>query len=55
MYTWTAIDGKMTKRSLQNKGNPTGFSKILAPFMETMMRKANTKDLINIKKTIESK
>ena len=54
-YTWTAIDDKATKMTLQNKGNPTGFSKLFAPIMATMMRKANTKDLINIKKIIESK
>ena len=54
-YTWTSIDDKTTKMTLQNKGNPTGFSKLFAPFMATMMRKANTKDLINIKKIIESK
>ena len=54
-YTWTSIDDETTKMTLQNKGNPTGFSKLFAPFMATMMRKANTKDLINIKKIIESK
>ncbi|MEQ1588318.1 MAG: SRPBCC family protein [Cyclobacteriaceae bacterium] len=52
-YTWTAIDDHTTKMTLQNKGNPTGFSKLFAPFMATMMRKANAKDLINIKKIIE--
>jgi uncharacterized membrane protein len=52
-YTWTAIDDKTTKMTLQNKGNPTGFSKLLAPLMATMMRKANKKDLINLKKIIE--
>jgi uncharacterized membrane protein len=54
-YTWTAIDNQTTKMTLQNKGNPTGFSKLFAPFMATMMRKANNRDLINIKKIIESK
>lgn len=54
-YTWTAIDNQTTKMILQNKGNPTGFSKLFAPLMAIMMRKANTKDLINIKRIIESR
>jgi uncharacterized membrane protein len=54
-YTWTAIDDKSTKMTLQNKGTPTGFSKLFAPFMTTLMRKANKKDLSNIKKIIEAK
>jgi len=54
-YTWTAIDDMTTKMTVQNRGNPTGFSKLFAPFMATMMRKANAKDLLNIKKIIERK
>lgn len=52
-YTWTAIDDQTTKMTLRNKGIPAGFSKLFAPFMATMMKKANTKDLINIKKILE--
>ena len=52
-YTWTAINDKTTKMTLRNKGNPTGFSRLFAPLMATMMRKANTKDLINIKKILD--
>jgi len=52
-YTWTAIDNHTTRMTLRNRGIPSGFSRLLAPLMATMMRKANTKDLINIKKIIE--
>jgi hypothetical protein len=52
-YTWIAIDGETTKMTLQNKGNPKGFSKLFAPFMAIMIRKANNKDLKNIKRIIE--
>lgn len=54
-YTWTAINEQTTKMTLQNKGEPKGFSKLFAPFMAAMMKKANNKDLKNIKQIIETK
>jgi uncharacterized membrane protein len=54
-YTWTSLDALTTKMTLRSKGKPTGFSKLFAFLMPHMMRKAMTKDLINIKKIIESK
>jgi hypothetical protein len=54
-YAWTAIDDSTTKMTLRNKGYPTGFSKLFAPFMAAMIRKANEKDLINLKRIIEGK
>ena len=54
-YTWTAIDENTTKMTLRNKGNPTGFSKLLSPLMASMMLKANRKVLLNIKRILESK
>jgi hypothetical protein len=54
-YTWKAIDNNTTKMTLQNRGNPTGFSKLFSPIMASMMRRANTKDLKNLKKILESR
>lgn len=54
-YTWKAIDDRSTKMTLRNQGSPTGFSKLFAPLMATMMRKANTQDLINLKRILESR
>ena len=53
-YTWAALDADHTRMTLRNRGNPTGFSKFFAPMMARMMRKANTKDLENIKSILES-
>jgi uncharacterized membrane protein len=53
-YTWQPIDDRTTQMTLRNKGEPAGFSKLLAPFMKMMMRKANLKDLKNLKNILEN-
>lgn len=53
-YTWSAIDENTTKMTLRNRGEPSGFSKLFAPFMAMMMRRANNKDLRSIKSILEA-
>ncbi len=54
-YTWKEMDKQTTRMTLRNRGIPTGFSKVFAPFMSFMMRRANRKDLQLLKKIIENK
>ena len=52
-YTWTPVSENVTKMSLRNQGKPSGFSKLFAPFMSLMMRRANIKDLKKLKNILE--
>lgn len=54
-YTWEAIDSQTTRMTLRNRGNPSGFSALMAPFMSWAMRRANTNDLKMIKRILEEK
>jgi hypothetical protein len=39
--------------TLRNRGEPRGFSKVVAPFMARAVRRANGKDLIRLKTLLE--
>jgi len=53
-YTWTAVDGGSTRMTLRNRGEPSGFSKAVAPFMATAMHRANRKDLASLRAVLEA-
>jgi hypothetical protein len=52
-YTWEP-SGSGTRMTLRSRGEPSGFSKLVAPIMEGAMRKANRKDLLRLKSVLES-
>jgi hypothetical protein len=54
-YTWQAVDGNATRMTLRNRGEPSGFSKLMSPLMATAMRRANRKDLERLKQLLESR
>jgi Polyketide cyclase / dehydrase and lipid transport len=53
-YTWQAIDDRSTRMTLRNRGEPAGFSKLAAPLMTIAMRRANRKDLRNLRAILET-
>jgi uncharacterized protein YndB with AHSA1/START domain len=52
-YTWADVPGG-THMTLRNRGEPAGFSKLVAPLMAVAMRRAMTKDLASLKALLEA-
>lgn len=54
IYEWSAFDESSTHMTLTNTGRPSGFSKLLSPFMVWAMKRANNKDLKRLKTILEN-
>lgn len=54
-YTWEAAGEGRTRMTLRNRGEPAGFGRLAAPFMAAAMRRANTKDLAQLKAILEGR
>jgi uncharacterized membrane protein len=52
-YTWEAPDAGSTRMTLRNRGRPTGFSVLAAPFMAAAVRRANRADLARLRALLE--
>ena len=52
-YQWEAVSDSSTRMTLRNRGEPSGFSSLMSPFMSFMMRLANNKDLALLKRMLE--
>jgi uncharacterized membrane protein len=52
-YTWEPVGADRTRMTLRNRGEPAGFAKVTGPVMAAAMRRANQKDLVNLKRILE--
>lgn len=52
-YTWHSTTDGGTRMTLRNRGDPSGFSRLVAPFMASAMRRANRNDLVRLKELLE--
>jgi len=53
-YTWEPTPQGGTRMTLRNRGTPSGFSIVLAPFMGRAIARANRKDLLALKRRLEA-
>ena len=53
-YSWEDTSSGGTMMTLRNRGEPAGFSKLVAPIMATAMQRANAKDLQQLKRILEA-
>jgi hypothetical protein len=54
-YTWSDTPAGGTAMTLRNRGEPTGFSRVVAPVLAGAVRRANRRDLGRLKTILESR
>jgi hypothetical protein len=54
VYEWQPEAEAATRMTLRNHGEPSGFSRLMSPFMAGAMRRANQKDLARLKGILEA-
>jgi uncharacterized membrane protein len=54
-YAWSDAPGGATVMRLRNRGEPSGFSRLMAPLMAPAVRRANRKDLARLKQVLEQR
>lgn len=52
-YLWAPEGAASTRMQLRNRGEPRGFSRLVAPLLASAMRSANAKDLARLKALLE--
>jgi uncharacterized membrane protein len=53
-YAWVDTPSGGTRMTLRNRGQPAGFSRLVAPLMGPAMKRANQKDLKQLKSILEA-
>lgn len=52
-YHYESMPGDATRMTLRNHGTPSGFSRLVGPFLRIAMRRATSKDLRTLKQILE--
>jgi hypothetical protein len=52
-YTFDDAPGGGTRVGLRNRGEPSGFAKVMSSLMAKAIRRENTRDLAHLKELLE--
>ncbi|RDH76063.1 ATPase [Mycolicibacterium moriokaense] len=53
LYSWADAPGGTTLMTLCNRGDPSGFSRLVRPFLASAIKRVNRKDLERLKSILE--